>query len=267
MSLLTSVSGRLRSAREVVAGSVADRWPRPGSYDDGVTIVTVTWNSLPYLRALVATVQKLSPEARILVVDNGSRDDTREWLRSLPGDRLEILTLPTNFGHGVALDLALGRVRTKYLVTLDVDAFPVSSRWLAEPLAALGEPEVLLAGALWFRDYVHPCFLATRTEWMHQNRLSFRCVGQFDRLDRRHPIWLDVAEGLSVRARRIGGPAAFRFYEVTEARGPTYLDGSVFGGLVYHHGKGTRDNTTSRLEEWYDAIQTYHPDLAIEVTS
>ena len=108
-----------------------------GPLHAGVTIVIVNWNSLSYLRTTLAAVHHFSPPTtRILVVDNGSTDGSVEWLRE---HDVRTIALDANWGHEAGLDLGWLRVRTRTVVALDVDAFPISHQWvpqLTEPLAS-----------------------------------------------------------------------------------------------------------------------------------
>src|SRR6478672_4924516 len=63
-----------------------------------VTVVTVNWNSSPFLGVLLELVRARSPAGtRILVVDNASSDGTRELLAAHPDVRS--VRIPTNVGH------------------------------------------------------------------------------------------------------------------------------------------------------------------------
>ena len=89
-----------------------DRGPSPASDGDArsrvaepVSIVIPTWNgrellqmSLPPLRAALAAH---APGGEIVVVDNGSADDTREWLAAEFPD-VRLIALPTNEGFAGA---------------------------------------------------------------------------------------------------------------------------------------------------------------------
>jgi glycosyltransferase involved in cell wall biosynthesis len=261
MSSLRSRAGvaKTRLIRRT-ASAVARVKRRPHSYRPGVTVVTVNWNSLPFLRAMVAAVRAMSPpDIEIVVVDNASTDGSREWLRTQPDIR--VIELPVNVGHGVALDLAVPTIDTEYLAVLDVDAFPISDQWLQQSIAAL-EAGAKAAGARMHRNFVHPCFLVTYTKVLHDYGLTFRPVGSLAKLSTEAPLFLDVAEALSQRLIvKFGGGQALHFFDITSTRG-TGVDGAVFGGLVYHNmfatqGKGRDD----ALRHWHEALATYHPTL------
>lgn len=220
-SALPRLAGR-RAARSLLvpAARRAARRALP-RLSPGATVVTVSWNSLEYLRVLVDLVERRSPAGtRILVVDNGSSDGTRRWLASRRG--VHVLRVPLNLGHEIALDLGFLRARTEHVVALDVDAFPLRDDWLDRLTAALDEGAVV-AGARLNRDYVHPCCLVIRLRDFVAQRLTFSSgpgIAPGERLSAR------------VQGRR-------HYLEVTEQRGPGDV-GTVFGGLVYHNFYSTR---------------------------
>lgn len=225
-----------------------------------MTVVTVNWNSLDFLRDMIAIVRDMSPDGtQILVVDNASRDGSREWLRAQPDVRT--VMLPVNVGHGPALDLALPRVDTEFVAVLDVDAFPVDPGWLDQPISAIQDGAVI-AGAHMHRNFVHPCYFVARTEVLHQYRLTFRPEGFLSPDEHRAPLFLDVGEALSQRVVvRFGGGRSMHFYEITESRDG--VAGAVFGDLVYHNMFATQGSgrEAARLH-WDAAIARFHPDAS-----
>lgn len=261
-----SVAGRIGAVkgRAVRTSGAAAAWAlrkRPaGAYRAGVTVLTVNWNSLTFLRSMLDATRAMSPaDTEIIVVDNGSTDGSVEYLRSR-GD-VRTVRLPVNVGHGVALDIGVALVRTEHLAVLDIDAFPISQRWLEESLAALAAG-AKVAGAHMHRNFVHPCFLVTSTQLLREHDLTFRPVGSLARLDSSAPLFLDVAEALSQRAIvKYGGGGALHFFDITAVRGPG-VAGAVFGGLVYHNAYATQGSgRASSLDYWRDALKQYHPAL------
>jgi glycosyltransferase involved in cell wall biosynthesis len=248
----------MQSALRNAISVVATARPRPRRYVNGTTIVTVNWNSLPFLRPMVAATQANSPpDARIVVVDNDSTDGSREWLATRPDIRT--IRLPVNVGHGLALDLASPTIDTEYLAVLDVDAFPISGGWLDESTAAL-QSGASVAGIRLHRNYIHPSFLVIRTELVHRLRLTFRPWGRMSGDSDRAPMFFDVGEMLSQRLIiRGGGSSTMHRFEITESIGPN-LAGSVYGGLVYHNFYATQgDGNDAALEMWHDALRRHLP--------
>jgi len=211
---------------------------RPGS-----TVVIVNWNTAPLLRVVVPMVDaRSSADVAVMVVDNGSSDDSVGYARSL-GARVRCLRLPTNVGHAIALDIATLVCRTEVVVTLDSDAFPIDDGWLDVVRAPLRTGAVV-AGLRSSRSFVHPVFMAVDVAAFVRERLSF----QLHRTD--HPgeeeLWgvnrWDTAELLSSRV----GPERLGFLEPRPRR-DLGLPGMTVGGVVYHHGGMSRDASGRQL--------------------
>jgi glycosyltransferase involved in cell wall biosynthesis len=135
-----------------------------------VTIVTVAYNSYFFVRLLVEKVREFigSRPYEILVVDRGSRDGTRAWLRRQPDVRM-LTRWQWRFrhDHGEAAEAGVRAARHERIVLLDSDAHPVHPDWLTESVDRLDEHH-RIAGAI-FRSphrgnphgwYVHPHFMA-----------------------------------------------------------------------------------------------------------
>ena len=137
--------------------------PRP------VSIVTVTYDSYFFVRLLVERVRTMvgSREYEIVVVDRGSRDGTRSWLRKQPDIRLVTrLQWRRGHGHGEAAEAGVRRARHPVVALLDSDAHPVDPRWL-EMTADRLDAHCRLAGAEFHGNhkgnpygwYIHPHFM------------------------------------------------------------------------------------------------------------
>lgn len=202
-------------------------------YRPGVTVLTVNWNSLEFLRVMLDATRAMSPQdTEVFVVDNGSSDGSLEFLRSHQDVR--VLRLPFNVGHGPALDIAVPLVDTEFLAVLDIDAFPVSPDWLSASVSAL-RGGAKIAGAHAYRNYIHPCFLVTHTPMLHEYDLTFRSFRRARHRFRKAPLMLDVGESLSQRViLHFGGGHALHRFPMTSVEGPGTA-GATFGGLVYHH--------------------------------
>ena len=223
------------------------------------TVVTVNWESWPYLSVLLRLVRRRSPDnVHILVVDNGSRDGSRELL----SQRSDVATvkLPFNIGHELALQIGFLLVETEYAVALDVDAFPLHENWLEQLLSPLSSGSEI-SGARLNREYVHPCCLAMRTARFVRQKHSFRSHYR-PRSEGRDAAG-DVGEEMS--AREAG---RLYFFDRTSQRGPGDV-GTVFGHLVYHNFYATRFQamhtpildgrvrSTDAAAAWEEALRQY----------
>ena len=225
---------------------------------DGVTVVSVNYHSLPQLRALLAALERYTRKPiDVVIVDNGSKDGSREFLRTLPNVRS--IFLPVNLGHGPALDLGVLSAATSIVVTFDIDAFPISSEWLpalTDPL----EKDSVISGADWNRAYIHPCFLALRRSDFIDYRLSFAPLGRCPSASvPATGVYMDAGEAVSHVLSLAYGTKAIHKIPVTSIRGPGAI-GAVFGDVAYHnfystHVKGELGEAAAAA--WDDAVSQY----------
>src|ERR1700730_5138981 len=86
------------------------------------------------------------PGVRLVVVDNGSRDDSVSWL-ALQWPDVEVVRLPENVGVTRALNVCLDAARTEFVALLNND-LEMHPDCLAELVSALrAHPEAGSAGA------------------------------------------------------------------------------------------------------------------------
>ncbi len=235
-----------------VARQVALR--RIRSLQEGVTVIVVNWNTKDVTSDVIRAVEQLSPPlTRILVVDNGSTDGSRELFRSWPG--IQTMLLRANAGHGVALDLAVCATRTKVAVTLDSDAIPLTPNWLEAAVAPVREGRAVLAGLRSSRNFVHPVYSAVNTAEFVRRRLSYQAFippGVTSETARWGQNAWDTAE---LMTRRLRADEVF-FVDPTENL-VSGLPGMTTGGVVYHHGGVSRTASgiidDAALAAWRDA--------------
>lgn len=238
---------RVKAARQLALRRIK-------ALQDGITVIIVNWNTKDVTADVVSAVRELSPPAtRILLVDNGSTDGSREHFRRWPG--IETLLLRSNAGHGVALDLALCAVRTKVAVTLDSDAIPLTDDWLDAAVTPIQDGRAVLAGLRSSRNFVHPVYSAVNTAEFIRRRLSFQpfvppgVVGKTAK-------WGETAWDTSELMVRRLSPDEVVFVDRTENAVPG-LPGMTTGGVVYHHGGVSRGANGAvdegALSAWRDA--------------
>ena len=206
-----------------------------------VTVVTINWNTLDYLKVLVEMVRRHSPGVPLLVVDNHSVDGSRRWLAE---QHVRTIRMPRNVGHHKGLDVAFTLARSEYVIALDVDAFPVADDWTERVINPLREGAKLSGASIDWLDYpyVHPSFLALRRRDFLLDRLTFLFKGSDG----------DVGSEISQRYAD-----SVHLIQATEAKGPGFI-GSVFGGVVYHNFGSTRPGLHSTgAEAWDEAVERF----------
>lgn len=106
-----------------------------------VAIVILNWNGREFLEKFLAGVVEHS-SARIVVVDNGSTDDSVEWMRKNFAN-VELICLGHNYGFTGGYNRSLPMVEAQYYILLNSD-IEVTPGWV-EPLVALMDSDPLIA--------------------------------------------------------------------------------------------------------------------------
>lgn len=89
----------------------------------GLTIVVPIYNEAAALPAFLAELLPFAAAlpAAVILVDDGSRDGTRDLLMPLPGEHVRVLRHKLNRGYGGALKTGVAAARTRYTITVDAD--------------------------------------------------------------------------------------------------------------------------------------------------
>jgi len=86
-----------------------------------VSVVIVNWNTAPELARCLTSLRRhvRRTSFEVIVVDNDSRDGSREWLARQKG--LEVVLNPGNRGFAPAVNQGLARARGKFTLLLNSD--------------------------------------------------------------------------------------------------------------------------------------------------
>lgn len=100
-----------------------------------LTVVVVNFRTLGHTRSCVESVRTAYPSIRLLVVDNGSADESTDYLRELArrDPQTEVILNEANRFHGPALHQGMEGVQTSHAFLLDSDCEFLSGDFL-EPL-------------------------------------------------------------------------------------------------------------------------------------
>lgn len=105
-----------------------------------VAVVILNWNGQKFLEDFLPSVIKYSSDARIIVADNASTDDSVSYLKSnFPA--VEIIQNESNGGFAKGYNEALQHVDSKYYVLLNSD-IEVTENWLEPLLQMMQDPTV-----------------------------------------------------------------------------------------------------------------------------
>lgn len=132
--------------------------PEEASSAPFLSVVVLNWNTLALLREnLRALGAQTCRDLEVLVVDNGSRDGSLEWLKGeepgalLAGLPLKVLALPENRGFAGGMNAGLRLGRGEWLLPLNVDVFLAPDFCAAARAAAERLPQASALGPLVFR--------------------------------------------------------------------------------------------------------------------
>ncbi|MDE1159472.1 MAG: glycosyltransferase family 2 protein [Neorhizobium sp.] len=109
-------------------------------------VVIPTKNAMRVLPPVMEKVlgQKTPWPFQVIVIDSGSKDGTKDYLRGLAGVRL-VEIAPAEFGHGKTRNLGVELADADFVAFLTHDAEPVEETWLAN-LVAAAEQDPAIAG-------------------------------------------------------------------------------------------------------------------------
>ncbi|WP_017924209.1 glycosyltransferase family 2 protein, partial [Burkholderia glumae] len=112
------------------------------------SIIIPTWNNLPYLQCVVASLRRHSAyEHQIIVHVNDGSDGTLDWVRQAG---IEHTASPANIGICHAVNLAAARATRDYVVYMN-DDMAVCPGWdtaLVERAAAMPTDLFMLSGTM-----------------------------------------------------------------------------------------------------------------------
>lgn len=95
-----------------------------------ITIVVLTWNGLNFTKKCLTSLKEntIYPDYRVVVVDNGSTDDTINYLEGL--DWITLIKNPENLGFVKGNNVALKAIAEGDVVLLNNDMIIEQSDWL-----------------------------------------------------------------------------------------------------------------------------------------
>ena len=101
-----------------------------------VAVALVNWNGLEFVpRCLESLFAQSHPPSQIVVVDNGSTDGSREWIRRHHSE-VELIENERNKGFSAGYNRAIAACRSRFILILNTDVF-LGPDFIAESLATL----------------------------------------------------------------------------------------------------------------------------------
>lgn len=87
-----------------------------------LSIVTATYNSMKYFKETETNIRNLEIDNyEWIIVDDGSKDGTRDYLKSIASEKINVVLKPANKGIEDSYKTGIELARGKYLLILDHD--------------------------------------------------------------------------------------------------------------------------------------------------
>jgi hypothetical protein len=103
-------------------------------------IVILNWNGKSYLEQFLPSVLRFSHGARIIVADNGSTDDSVNFVQS-HYPQIELILNRENWGFAKGYNDALKQIDSEFYLLLNSD-IEVTENWLVPMLQKMNDPNV-----------------------------------------------------------------------------------------------------------------------------
>ena len=116
-----------------------------------ITTVIINFQTPDYLNTAVNSFCSEYPDIPVLIIDNGSRDNSKEMITRLQTKwpNVEAEFLDDNIYHGPAMNkAAIELVKTKYIFFLDSDTETLKGGFIEEMYSLLQENKVYAVGGL-----------------------------------------------------------------------------------------------------------------------
>jgi glycosyltransferase involved in cell wall biosynthesis len=113
-----------------------------------VTVLVPVFNGAAHLReSLESILRQRFCDFELLVIDDGSTDDTARILDEVEDRRLRVLRNETNLGLVATLNRGLAEARGEWIARQDADDISAPGRLIAQMSFARGNPSVPVVGA------------------------------------------------------------------------------------------------------------------------
>lgn len=108
-----------------------------------LTVIIPVYNGMPFLKEAVESIlNQTYSDFRLLIIDDGSTDDSFHYLQSLSDDRLE-LWQQRNLGLCTSLNRAIQTVDSEFIARLDQDDVALPSRLQEQIEYLIHHPETI----------------------------------------------------------------------------------------------------------------------------
>lgn len=137
-----------------------------------VTVLIANYKTYDLTSKCVSTLLTHYPEINLLLIDNGSQDESTAYIQQLSEahENVTCLINEQNRYHGPAMDQGIRMSSTRYVFTLDSDCEILKRGFLEKMIKEFEDPDLYAIGRLVYMDrygYETTTKLHKRTSYVH----------------------------------------------------------------------------------------------------
>lgn len=118
-------------------------------YSKKISVVMSTYNTpIPILKeAIESILNQTLRDFEFIIIDDGSTDDSREYLSNLSDPRIQLIRNSENIGLTRSLNIGLKAARGKYIARIDSDDISLPTRFEKQYDYMERHPNVIMCGS------------------------------------------------------------------------------------------------------------------------
>ena len=129
-------------------------------FAEKISVVMPTYNTqISILKEAVDSIlNQTFSDFEFIIIDDGSANDTYEYLKSIPDKRIKIIKNDTNIGITKSLNIGFRAAKGKYIARMDSDDIAFPDRFEKQYAFMESHPDVFVCGskAIFFKDRALP---------------------------------------------------------------------------------------------------------------
>ena len=129
-------------------------------FAEKISVVMPTYNTqISILKEAVDSIlNQTFSDFEFIIIDDGSANDTYEYLKSIPDKRIKIIKNDTNIGITKSLNIGFRAARGKYIARMDSDDIAFPDRFEKQYAFMESHPDVFICGskAIFFKNRALP---------------------------------------------------------------------------------------------------------------
>jgi GT2 family glycosyltransferase len=223
-----------------------------------ITALIVNYRTLEVTRRAVESFREHYPRLRLLLIDNGSGDESSAYLLGLRESEgsVEVVANERNRYHGPAMDQGIRLARTRFVFTLDSDCEVFAGGFLERMLAAFEDDATYAVGELRYKNrFGYTYGYDARAQPEKRGRIPYI-----------HPyaMLIDREKYLGLRPFIHHGAPCIRNMASAKHAGYTVVSFPIYDFVLHHaegtsadHGYGMRARARQHIEHVLSDVEAF----------